>query len=80
MAGEPENVVEIPEFLLGHLLPGTGLSAPLRATGKNWRGDDGECGTYTLTGRPVTDAETLEQMSVPEHESCIEVGRLRKGS
>jgi hypothetical protein len=80
VTGEPENVVEIPEFLLGYLLPGTALDAPLYATGKRWRGDDGECDTYTLTGRRVTDVEALEQMSVPGHESCIEVGRLRKES
>jgi hypothetical protein len=78
VTGENEN--EIPEFLLGYLLPETGLGAPLQPTGRRWRGDDGECDTYTLIGRQVTDAQTLEQMSVPEHESCIEVGRLRKES
>jgi len=80
VSGESENTVEIPEFLLGYLLPGTSLGAPLRATGKRWHGDDGECDTYVLSGQQVTDAATLEQMSVPGHESCIEVGRQRKES
>lgn len=78
VAGKPANLVEIPESLLGYLVPGTELGAPLRATGRRWRGDAGECGTYTLTGRQVADAETLEQISLPDHELCIEVGRLRK--
>lgn len=77
---EPENIVEIPEFLLGYLLPGTSLDATLYATGKRWSGDDGECDTYILSGQPVTDAAALEQMRVPGHESCIEVGRQRKES
>jgi hypothetical protein len=56
---EPENIVEIPEFLLGYLLPGTSLDATLYATGKRWSGDDGECDTYILSGQPVTDAAAL---------------------
>lgn len=78
VSSRPPNLVEIPESLLSYLLPGTQLGAPLSPTGKRWRGDSGECGTYTLSGSPVTDRETLEQMSIPDHESCIEVGKLRK--
>ena len=76
--GKPENIVEIPGTLLGYLIPGTALDAPLDPTGRRWRGDDGECATYTLSGQEVADAETLRQMSIPNHERCIEVGRLRK--
>jgi hypothetical protein len=77
--GQPGNVVEIPESLLAHLVPGTELQANLQPTGKRWHGDDGECATYTLTGSLVTDSGTLAQMNVPGHESCIEVGKRREG-
>lgn len=75
---QPANLVEIPESLLKHLLPGTELGVTLRATGRRWRGDSGECDTYTLSGRMITDVDTLEQMNIPRHESCVEVRRLRK--
>ncbi|GAB1641934.1 hypothetical protein KRMM14A1259_23570 [Krasilnikovia sp. MM14-A1259] len=75
---QPATVVEIPETLLRHLLPGTELAAPLQATGRRWRGDNGECATYTLTGAEVTDLGISEQLAVPAHEGCIEVGQRRK--
>lgn len=78
VSGMPPNVVEIPESLLSYLVPGTLLEAPLTSTGKVWRGDTGECGTYTLSGLPVTDLDALEHMKIPEHESCVEVGKRRK--
>jgi hypothetical protein len=75
----PATSVEIPASLLAHLLPGTELAADLRTTGRQWRGDDGECGTYTLSGSSVTDADVLAQMNMPGHETCVEVGKQRKG-
>lgn len=78
VSGMPPDVVEIPESLLSHLLPGTRLEAPLVPTGKRWRGDDGEWGTYTLSGLLVTDFDSLQQMKIPDHESCVEVGKRRK--
>lgn len=78
VAGGPANLVEIPASLLGYLLPATQLGEPLHPTGRRWCGDSGECGTYTLSGRHVTDPETLRQMSVPGHESCVEVAKMRK--
>jgi hypothetical protein len=70
--------VEIPETLLAHLLPGTGLEAPLEATGRRWQGDSGDCDTVTVTGVPVTDPAILAQLTIPGHEACIEVAQ-RKG-
>jgi hypothetical protein len=73
------NAVEIPESLLAYLQPGTALAARLEATGRCWRGDGGESATFTVVGTVVTDAETLAQLRVPEHESCVEIGRWREG-
>ncbi|MBV9010430.1 MAG: hypothetical protein JO272_00020 [Pseudonocardiales bacterium] len=30
-------------------------------------------GHYIIQGRRVTDAQTLSQMSIPEHETCVHV-------
>jgi hypothetical protein len=73
--GEPPSIVEIPESLLRHLPPGGSLAAPLVRTGRLWRGDDGQCNTYTVSGEPVTDQQILTQMNIPAHEACVEVGR-----
>ncbi len=78
MTDRPLSVVEIPESLLVYLRPGTRLGVALEATGNRWRGDDGECDTYTLTGEAVTDSQALAMMNVPDHESCVEVGLQRK--
>ncbi|MGK8559476.1 hypothetical protein [Nocardia gipuzkoensis] len=59
------DTVEIPHRLIRHLVPGTCLGALLRDTGH---------GTFMLTGSPVTDAEALEQIGLPSHESAVEVG------
>jgi|SRR4051812_22012991 hypothetical protein len=77
--GEPLSTVEIPESLFRHLPPGVSLAAPLVRTGKQWRGDDGQWDTYTLTGEPVTDVEALAQMDLPAHEACVEVGPAPQG-
>ena len=71
------DVVEIPEALLAHLIPGTRLAAPLEATGRQWQGDGGACGTVTLTGVPVRDPAILAQLKLPGHEACIEVAQRR---
>jgi hypothetical protein len=72
---EPRCIVEIPESLLRHLPPGSALAAQLVRTGRQWRGDDGPWDTYTVAGEPVIDQETLAEISIPAHESCVEVGR-----
>ncbi|MBF6340090.1 hypothetical protein IU450_30000 [Nocardia abscessus] len=58
------GTIEIPHRLIRHLVPGTCLGALLRDTGH---------GTFILTGSPVTDAEALEQIRLPGHESAVEV-------
>ena len=65
VAGQPVSV-EIPQRLVGYLLPDTQLGAVLSDTGR---------GSFVLTGAPVTDAEALSQMSIPGYETCVEVGR-----
>lgn len=58
------RTIEIPHRLIRYIKPGTCLGALLRDTGH---------GTFMLTGEPVTDAEALEQIRLPGHESAIEV-------
>ncbi|MFI1234508.1 hypothetical protein [Nocardia salmonicida] len=64
----PETV-EIPHLLLGFAQPDTYLGAPMTDTGR---------GTFTLTGRPITDPETLAQMTLAADESAIEVPKLER--
>lgn len=67
---EKQSRVEIPRRLLAHLEPGTTLDASLHATGRD---------SYVLSGTPVTDPEALAQMDIPDHETCVEVGKVREG-
>lgn len=70
---DDETLVEIPPALLDHLamdgLDGTVSrpSAPIVDTMPN--------GNYVVRGRRVTDVETLSQMSIPDHETCVSVTR-----
>ncbi|GGN11843.1 hypothetical protein FHR83_003494 [Actinoplanes campanulatus] len=75
--GQPSTTVEIPESLLRFLMPGTTLAVALVPTGHRWNGDDGECGTFTLTGERLDD-DVLARLAVPGHEACIEVRERRK--
>jgi hypothetical protein len=61
--------VEIPHRLLAYLEPGTYLGALLTDTGR---------GSFTLTGRRVTDGTTLSQMDIPGHETCVEVPKEKE--
>jgi hypothetical protein len=76
VAGQPSTTVEIPGSLLRHLRPDTTLDATLVATGRMWKGDNGECATFTLSGAGLDDG-VLAHLNVPDHEACIEV-RQRK--
>ncbi|WP_433661150.1 hypothetical protein ACQPW1_02420 [Nocardia sp. CA-128927] len=58
------NTIEIPHGLIRHLQPDTCLGALLHDTGH---------GTFTLTGRPVTDSAALAQLKTPDHETSVEV-------
>src|SRR5262245_53126028 len=62
--------VEIPKKLLRHLEHGTLLAATLRDTGRE---------SYLLSGAAVTDTEALSRMDIPDHETCVEVGKVREG-
>lgn len=61
--GRPTQV-EIPHRLLGHVEHGKCLGSHLDDTGH---------GSFVLSGEPVTDSEALAQMTIPRHETCIEV-------
>jgi len=62
--------VEIPKKLLRHLEQGTRLGVEMADTGRD---------SFMLSGAAVTDADALAQMDIPEHETCVEVGKLREG-
>ncbi|MEV0251462.1 hypothetical protein AB0H76_33050 [Nocardia sp. NPDC050712] len=64
----PETV-EIPHLLLGFAEPRTFIGAPMTDTGR---------GTFTLTGRPVTDRETLDQLKMADYETAIEVPKRER--
>lgn len=61
--------VEIPSGLLRYVEDGFALGAALADTGRD---------SFILSGDAVTDAETLAQMDIPGHETCVEVGKMRK--
>ncbi|WP_245548176.1 hypothetical protein [Nocardia pneumoniae] len=63
------GTVEIPHLLLGFLEPDTFIGATLTDTGR---------GTFTLTGRPITDAETMSQLDLADDETAIEVPMLER--
>ncbi|WP_433522014.1 hypothetical protein ACQPZ2_33075 [Nocardia pseudovaccinii] len=64
----PETV-EIPHLLLGFLEPDTFIGTTLTDTGR---------GTFTLTGQPVTDTETLGQLDLADNETAIVVPMSRR--
>ncbi|MBT8223981.1 MAG: hypothetical protein HKP61_08420 [Dactylosporangium sp.] len=61
--------VEIPSGLLVYVEHGSELGAVLTDTGRD---------SFILSGAAVTDTETLAQMDIPGHETCVEVGKARK--
>jgi hypothetical protein len=70
---DDETIVEVPATLLAHLAQ-DGLSGnvvnlvpPIMHITEN--------GNYIIKGSRVTDPETLEQMTIPDHETCVEVSR-----
>ncbi|NEW46041.1 hypothetical protein GV794_19355 [Nocardia cyriacigeorgica] len=65
---EPETV-EIPHLLLGFAEPDTFVGSTMAATGR---------GTFTLSGRPVTEPDTLAQLDLAEDETAIEVPKLER--
>ncbi|WP_433654007.1 hypothetical protein ACQPW1_25435 [Nocardia sp. CA-128927] len=63
------EVVEIPHLLLGFAEPDTFVGATMTDTGR---------GTFTLTGRAVTEPETLAQLELADNETAIEVPKAER--
>ncbi len=63
------GVIEIPHLLLGFLEPDTFIDTVLTDTGR---------GTFTLAGRPVTDDDTLKQLTLAVDETAIEVPKQER--
>lgn len=63
------GTVEIPHLLLGFTDPDSFVGAPLTDTGR---------GTFTVSGEPVTDPETLGQMVIEPHEGSVEVPKIER--
>lgn len=68
VTGRPETV-EIPHLLLGFTEPDTFVGSAMLDTGR---------GTFTVSGRPVTDDETLGQLDLAADEIAIEVPMNRR--
>ncbi|MGH3604209.1 MAG: hypothetical protein ACRDQI_09305 [Pseudonocardiaceae bacterium] len=68
---DDETIVEVPAALLDHLafdgLDGavTNVVAPIVGVTPG--------GNYIIQGKQVTDTEALSQMSIPGHETCVQV-------
>lgn len=72
-AAADETIVEVPPKLMVHLaragLVGdvTNLIDPIVCVTAT--------GNYIIRGKRVTDADALAQMTIPDHETCVEVAR-----
>lgn len=66
--GNPETV-EIPHLLLGFADQGSFIAASMTDTGR---------GTFTLSGRSITDSEILEQLTMEHYETVIEVPKAER--
>lgn len=62
-------VIEIPHLLLGFAEPDTFVGSTMTDTGR---------GTFTLTGRPVIDRATLDQLDLAPGETAIEVPKCER--
>lgn len=63
------ETIEIPHLLPGFAESDTFIGAPMTDTGR---------GTFTLSGRPITDAETLSQLVLAEDETAIEIPKSER--
>ncbi|MVO87461.1 hypothetical protein GPA10_22520 [Streptomyces sp. p1417] len=71
---EGETVVEVPTELFKHLEKDGLPSGEFRRLGDPLMVLTPE-GTYVVQGREVTDPEALEQMTIPDYETVVEVPR-----
>jgi hypothetical protein len=70
---EGETVVEVPAALLTYLVM-DGLNGVVTNPVPPIVGVT-DSGNYIIQGKQVTDTETLSQMSIPPHETCVHVTR-----
>ncbi|MGV9666917.1 hypothetical protein [Nocardia niigatensis] len=63
------DTIEIPHLLPGFADPDTFIGATMTDTGR---------GTFTVSGRPITDAETLGQLTLAPDETAVEVPKLER--
>ncbi|MBB5079837.1 hypothetical protein [Nonomuraea endophytica] len=74
MADE-ETCIEIPAVLMAHLEKDgiigevTNIAPPIVYVKEN--------GNYVVQGKRVDDADTLAQMDIPDHETCVELIKAR---
>jgi hypothetical protein len=66
---DTRGTIEIPHLLLGFAEPRTFIGALLTDTGR---------GTFSVTGRPIDDAETLDQLHLADGETAIEVPKCER--
>jgi hypothetical protein len=70
---DDETIVEVPAALMAPLAKDglsddvVSLESPIVHVTAN--------GNYVIRGRRVTDPEVLGQMTIPDHETCVEVTR-----
>jgi len=70
---DDETIAEVPAALMAHLAKDgfsgdvVNLVPPIMHIAEN--------GNYIIKGLRVTDPEALGQMSIPDHETCVEVSR-----
>ncbi|MBO0879023.1 MAG: hypothetical protein J2P17_01290 [Mycobacterium sp.] len=63
------GTIEIPHLLLGFVESRTFIGAAMTDTGR---------GTFTLSGEPVTDTGTLEELRMEDYEAAITVPRVER--
>jgi hypothetical protein len=70
---DDEDIVEVPAKLMVHLAKDgvvgdvANIVPPIVHVLDN--------GNYIVRGKKITDRETLGQMNIPDHETCVEVAR-----
>lgn len=66
---DTSGCIEIPHLLLGFTEADTFVGATMTDTGR---------GTFTVSGRPVVEIETLAQLELADDETAIEVPKLER--
>jgi hypothetical protein len=68
-----EDIVEVPAKLMVHLAKDGVIGDVMNFIPPIVHVLDN--GNYIVRGKRVTDREALDQMSIPDHETCVEVSR-----